>query len=420
MGVGPRLLAAGLMAVLLTPFPAVRLAPRGETAAAPPINPSTWAPSAAGAYFFDRSDLAGGSPAGFARRESEFGRKFDGHLYYVPAQVTSADLADAHWSLATDRVPFVILSWATGNNPNTIIPDIAAGKYDQDIAGFARAVKAELSPYGRILIRPFWEFNYTGSEWNDVHYGGDAHTFVSAWRRFVGIFRQNRVGNVKWLWNPIRVGSQAQNPVPYYPGAGYVDWIGLDAYPKNTWLTLAGLATTSGGGSSFDWYDTFKNYGKPLMFGEVGILPANLYGGGAPTRATWWRDALTELKSRLPAVRAVEYFDASAAYDWRYDTAGTVPGDSGSQALAAARRFASSCYMDVVSGACRARPPHRTVRPSPSASSQPPVSPKATHRALRPVPQASGWPLWGTVVIIGGILVAIGGALWAYRRFRAR
>src|SRR6266480_5573156 len=34
------------------------------------------------------------------RTEAEFGRKFDGHLYYLPADVTSADLADARWSLA--------------------------------------------------------------------------------------------------------------------------------------------------------------------------------------------------------------------------------------------------------------------------------------------------------------------------------
>ena len=80
--------------------------------------------------------------------------------------------------------------------------------------------------------------------------------------------------------------------MPYYPGSSYVDWIGTDAYPKNTWLTLQQLATTSGGSSGFDWYDTFKSYGKPLMFGEVGIMPANLYGNGAPTRATWWQRRL--------------------------------------------------------------------------------------------------------------------------------
>jgi glycosyl hydrolase family 26 len=334
------------------------------------INPATWAPTTAGAYFFDRSnpDL----PANYVRRESEFGRKFDGHLYYLPANVTQGDLAGAHWSLAVDHVPFVVLSWATGNNPNTIIPGIAAGRYNSDIISFAKAVKAQLSPYGHVLIRPFWEFNYTGSEWNDVHYGHNPKIFIAAWRHFVNIFRSNGVYNVKWLWNPIRVASsQSQNPVPYYPGSSYVDWIGIDAYPKNIWMTLQQLATTSRGGSNFDWYDTFKRYGKPLMFGEVGILPANRYPGGAPSRATWWYDALSELRNRLTAVRAIEYFDSSTNFNWKYDAPGTRAGDSGAQALQAARTVTRNCYLDVLSASCggiTSRTPTPTPTPTPAPS----------------------------------------------------
>ena len=295
-------LAVAAVSVFFTASLNVQAAEAGGHAAGS-INPVTWAPTTAGVYFFDRSnpDL----PANYVRRESEFGRKFDGHLYYLPAHVTQGDLAGAHWSLAVDHVPFVVLSWATGNNPTSIIPGIAAGHYDSDIISFAKAVKAQLSRYGHVLIRPFWEFNYTGSEWNDVHYGHKPAIFIAAWRHFVNIFRHNGVYNVKWLWNPIRVASsQSQNPVPYYPGSSYVDWIGIDAYPKAVWMNLQQLATTSRS-LNFDWYDTFKRYGKPLMFGEVGVLPANRYAGGAPSRATWWYDALGELRHRLTAVKAI-------------------------------------------------------------------------------------------------------------------
>jgi hypothetical protein len=425
-----RLLAAGLAVAFITAGTGAHAAGASAHAAglggqaAASINPSTWAPARAGAYFFDRSAVGSGSPADFSRRESQFGRKFDGHLYYVPADVTPGDLADAHWSLTVDRVPFVTLSWATGNNPNTIIPDIVAGKYDRDISGFASAVKTELSPYGRILIRPFWEFNFTGSEWNDVHYSGNPNEFIAAWRHFVNIFRANNVGNVKWLWNPIRVGgSQAQNPVPYYPGSSYVDWIGIDAYPKNTWLTLQQLATTSGGSSGFDWYDTFKTYGKPLMFGEVGIMPANLYGSGAPTRATWWSDALSELKNQLTAVRAIEYFDSSTGHNWMYDAPGTFPGDSGAEALAAAEHFASRCHMDVLSAACAARPsPKPSHSRSPSASPSPSPSPSASPSSP-PLssPPSNGSALGVVLIIVGAFLVIAGTvSMLLYRRFRTR
>jgi Glycosyl hydrolase family 26 len=419
---GRRLLALGLAAAFAAAGLVVPTAALASPAAS--INPSTWAPAGPGVYFFDRSGTGGGSPSDFSTVESQFGRKFDGHLYYLPAQVSSSDLADAHWSLAVDHVPFVVLSWSTGNNPNSIIPDIAAGKYDSDINGFANAVKAELSPYGRILIRPFWEFNFTGSEWNDTHYGGNASEFIAAWRRFVDIFRRDNVSNVKWLWNPIRVGgNQAQDPLPYYPGSSYVDWIGIDAYPKNTWLTLDQLATTSGGTSNFDWYDTFKSYGKPLMFGEVGILPANLYGGGAPTRATWWNDALSELQNQLPAVKAIEYFDSSTGHNWTFNAPGSAPGDSGADALAAARQFASSCFADVLSSACAAHPRHHHHhhhKASPSASPSPSPSPTAS-RSHPPVsaPASNQSPL-GAVLIILAIVAVIAGTVVVYLKLFRR
>jgi len=278
-------------------------------------------------------------------------------MYYMPGpDVTAADLADAHWSLAVDHVPFVILSWCGGNNPASIIPGIVAGKYDTDINDFAHAVKTQLSPYGRTIIRPFWEFNYTGSEWNDVNYGGNAATFVAAWQHFVNIFRADGVTNVKWDWNPNRTAGQSQDPTAYYPGSGYVDWIGIDAYPKHQWLTLQQLVTTSGGGAGFDWYDTFKTYGKPLMVGETGIQPENAYSGGQ-TRATWWNDALTELEGPLSAIRAIEYFDSSQSTNWTYAAPGTDSGDSAAQALAAAISVASNCFLNVLAANCNGGPP---------------------------------------------------------------
>lgn len=391
--------------------------------AATSINATTWAPLGRGAYFFDRSAPRPSEPSDFASREAQFGRKFDGHMYYLPAHVTSADLTDAHWSLATDHVPFVVLSWSTGNNPLTIIPRIAAGKYDSEITGFANEVKTQLSPYGHILIRPFWEFNFTGSEWNDVHYGNNPAVFIAAWRRFVNIFRANHVGNVKWLWNPIRIGgSQAQDPVPYYPGNGYVDWIGIDAYPKNRWLTLQQLLTTSGGSSSFDWYQTFSAYGKPLMVGEVGILPANDYKGGAPSRATWWADVRDELRHSLTQIRAIEYFDSDTNYDWRYDAPGTAPGDSGADALNAVRAVARSCYLDVLSRNCahpasRHRKSHKPKPPSPSPS-RVSASPRSSPHLSAP-PAGGPSPLGIAAIAVVAALATIG-AVFTYRRFGRR
>lgn len=420
-----RQLAAGLVLVFASTAMASHATLRREPAAIS-INATTWAPLGRGTYFFDRSAPRPSAPSDFASREAQFGRKFDGHMYYLPARVSTADLADAHWSLAIDHVPFVVLSWSTGNNPLTILPSIAAGKYDSEITGFANAVKSQLSPYGHILIRPFWEFNFTGSEWNDVHYGNNPSVFIAAWRHFVNIFRANHVGDVKWLWNPIRVGgSQAQDPVPYYPGNGYVDWIGIDAYPKDHWLTLQQLVTTSGGSSNFDWYDTFSRYGKPLMVGEVGILPASDYPGGAPTRATWWADARDELAHSLTQIRAIEYFDSDTNFDWRYDAPGKAPGDSGADALSAVRAVAQSCYLDVLSRTCAHPAPHpkksRKTKP-PSATPTARVSPTPSPRSsphLSAAPTSGPSPL-GVAAIAGVAFLAVLGGVLTYRRFGRR
>ncbi len=106
-----RLVAGGLALAFLMAGASARAASTGAHVpglgghGASSINLSTWAPTTAGVYFIDRSALGSGSTADFSRRESQFGRKFDGHLYYVPADVTPGDLADAHWSLTVDRVP---------------------------------------------------------------------------------------------------------------------------------------------------------------------------------------------------------------------------------------------------------------------------------------------------------------------------
>lgn len=366
-----RKIVGGIICVLLFGCLGAYLLQTGH--AAEPIDPTTWAPSGAGTYFFDRSNQTGNAQADYSAREAAFGRKFDGHLYYVPADTTPANLADEHWSLATDKVPFVILSWSSGGNPKNIIPLINQGAYDKDINDFANSVKSQLSPYGNTIIRPFWEFNYTGTEWNDTNYGNDPSQFIAAWQHFVNIFRNDGVTNVKWDWNPNRVNTgQSQDPTPYYPGSNYVDWIGIDAYPKNQFLTLQQLVTMSGGsGPNFDWYDTFKTYGKPLMVGETGIQAASVYGSGAPTRATWWSDTLSALKGPLNQIRAIEYFDANQGIDWMYDAPSSASGDSPSQAMAAVKAAANDCFLNVLATGCGGQQQNPSVSitsPAPSAT----------------------------------------------------
>ncbi|MFE4654895.1 glycoside hydrolase family 26 protein [Streptomyces sp. NPDC056707] len=63
----------------------------------------------------------------------------------------------------------------------------------------------------------------------------NAAQFVDAWRHLHDVFQDEGVSNVIWVWSPNVI-----NPVPsvrlkpYYPGDGYVDWLGIVGYYART------------------------------------------------------------------------------------------------------------------------------------------------------------------------------------------
>jgi len=122
---------------------------------------------------------------------------------------------------------------------------------------------------------------------------------VAAWRRAVSRFREAGASNVIWVWSP----HPAYEPWdPYYPGDGWVDWVGT------TVLNFGTVARWSQWWSFEEIYgsrhDRLTRYGKPIMIGELGSLAV---GGD---RRAWFGDALTELPNRYPQVKAVLFFHA--------------------------------------------------------------------------------------------------------------
>jgi mannan endo-1,4-beta-mannosidase len=302
-----------------------------------------------GLLLFGRVNLNGTTTEvqDFRAREVEIGRKFDGFMTYVTSR---PDFTPVDTILGAEDPPYIILSWARGTFPATVIPDIDRGAYDDDFRTMAQQVKARAPTV--FIIRLFWEFNYTGAEWNDTKYGGNAQPFIDAWRRVVGIFRAQHVQNVLWDWNPVRVASSlSQDPAPYYPGNDYVDIIGLDAYPRNTQASCYQLATTGDNGN--DWYAEYSksSYGKPLMFGEIGVQAEDAYPPPRVDRPTWWHECLRSLQEKLTEIRAFTYFDSQAAPDkpdWHTDAPGKLPNDSADDAFAAYRAFAQTPYVDTL------------------------------------------------------------------------
>jgi len=113
------------------------------------------------------------------------------------------------------------------NPAGVSIAAIAAGRYDNYLITFAKAVKA----YGRPVVLSFGhEMNGRWYSWGYTHTGPEV--FVAAWRHLVHVFGAQQARNVTWLWtvNIMKIGSGIRNPAAWWPGKAYVTWVGIDGY----------------------------------------------------------------------------------------------------------------------------------------------------------------------------------------------
>jgi mannan endo-1,4-beta-mannosidase len=118
------------------------------------------------------------------------------------------------------------------------ISAIAAGAYDAYLRSFADSVRK----YGHAVIIGFGhEMNAPWYSWGYGH--TPAKVFVTAWQHVVTVFRNQGADNVTWLWT-INADTPRTGPIAaWWPGAGYVTWIGIDGYyylPSDTFASVFG------------------------------------------------------------------------------------------------------------------------------------------------------------------------------------
>ncbi len=146
---------------------------------------------------------------------------------------------------------------------HTSMQSIAAGQSDSYLSSYAQQVRA----YGYPVIMSFapeangWWYPWGWRKTSPADW-------VAAWRHVVTVFRQQGATNVTWLWTmnrSVNRGLSRMGPVAdYWPGAAYVDWVGIDGY----YFTAAQDFSTV-------FAPTIKAIraltGKPIFMSEVGI-----------------------------------------------------------------------------------------------------------------------------------------------------
>ncbi|MCH8626728.1 hypothetical protein MM440_02755 [Arsenicicoccus piscis] len=203
----------------------------------------------------------------------------------------------------------------------------AAGHGDAILKEQATRLKAYR---GTVALRPWAEMNGDWAAHQPLPAGGQQKArggtpaqFNAAWRRVVTLFRQQGVTNVRWVFNPTTDTYAGTTDIrSIWPGAGYVDVLGLDGY---NWGDGAGLRWRSFTDIYTEQYRRLVALkpGAPVWICEISSADPTSRGAGpavsAPagqSKARWWLDMHAALRTGFPAVQAVVLFDANKERNW--------------------------------------------------------------------------------------------------------
>lgn len=251
------------------------------------------------------------------------------------------DAVQAAWS----RGQIPLLTWEsqsqvgaiTAEAPEYSLGSIISGQHDEYLRKYARDIAATGLP---LVLRFNHEMNGTWYPWSEVRgwdgksiNGNKKGEYVQMWRHVHDIFTQEGANQyVAWLWAPNRVNKIPSQPDPinFYPGDEYVDWIGMSGYyrpgdPEATFddtygetlpllraaapekpIFLAEIGATEEGGHKADWITSlFEGIARPENADIIGIgwfsLAVTSGGEGEGRTTNDWR-----LDSSGPSMRAAE------------------------------------------------------------------------------------------------------------------
>lgn len=142
------------------------------------------------------------------------------------------------------------------------LQDIVNGRYDTYLQKFGTAVGAFRS---KVVISFGHEMNGDWSSWGNGN--TPSQVFVKAWQHVVDMVRRAGGSNATWMWTVNVVNSSPYTPIPdpkaWWPGARYVNWVGVDGYytdPGTDFSTLFGPTLV----------DVRKLTSDPILIAETG------------------------------------------------------------------------------------------------------------------------------------------------------
>lgn len=165
--------------------------------------------------------------------------------------------------------------------------------------GYLKQQAQAVAGYGKpVFIRLDWEMNGTWEKgWSLPKV--TTSQYIADWQHVVDVFRSAGATNAAFVWCPNAGTWNNLPPMAWYPGDGYVDWIGVDAYPRQG--SGINVLTEPGG---LDQIAAFaRGHGKPAMLAEWGVTSPD------PDNA-WLFDLVFQWQSQYAdTVKALVYFN---------------------------------------------------------------------------------------------------------------
>jgi hypothetical protein len=255
--------------------------------------------------------------------DAKAGRKHGIVAEFFPWQYNGAEIsfptAKVNKILCYGATPLIHWEpWDPINSVGIDLEKIAAGNYDAFLTRWASELKKVGST---VMVRWGQEMNGDWYPW-----GGNPTAYIAAWRHIHDLFAAQGATNVSWVWS-INSDSQTvgNDYHDYYPGADYVDWVGVRGYNHGS---LAWWSPPPGCRSFQDIFSAvlidLSTYNKPLMISEFASACNNNCD-----KASWILDAYQSMQT-YPLLQAVvwsnfvRYEDPnhSIQSDWRFDCDG--------------------------------------------------------------------------------------------------
>jgi hypothetical protein len=182
--------------------------------------------------------------------------------------------------------------------------DITAGVWDDYFREWAAAAAADARP---VALRFAHEMNGDWYTWSDGAFGNDHGDYVAAWRHVHDLFEEVGADNVLWIWSVNRIDNLRDKTISrVYPGADYVDWVGMSGYYREATslptfngtfaMTLGALRTVAPG--------------KLVMLTEVGA------GTSEANRVEWIESFFAGLLERQEIIGFTWFNDFKSGGDW--------------------------------------------------------------------------------------------------------